>query len=666
MPPKAIPAAHDDAAVELALRLPAGADRCAVTRPGHLSATRRALLGLLGRGGPGAWLSRASVVAHAWAERSDDEGRTASIILLRANGDPTEVRKAVQDEIRVRVAWEGGRCPGPDCDAYRARFLDAHTLELERGPWPADASGGVTARCVTLARTHPNALEVSARRGQVLVRSLADLVPRRIESVLEQVPGGVRLVRKRWMSTEEWAERARVMDLTPGGPGDLSDIASEFSSERRGRLVVSTYHFEFEDLYLAAQDQRRLRQAEAAVARQSFLLPPDKVDPNDLRQVRRQVALRLAAMAQTAPPLRREHVQALRKVLDRAVAAHPEAFDLRRRYVRLLLDELGDPRRAETLADDALARGPDDPEQWKLLAREARAAQSEDLLREALVHDGVTSARDARRAAHDLVELRKDGVDYALAEGAMRVATVLGEGPAVKSPSLRPITPPVRFALSSVLPSLVALVDAGEPSTAGRAVYFAVRGRAVLDRSGPDSPCLVFHQAHGDRMCVVGLNGGIDARAITLGRALPQQLADGPVELVVATARDDAPAGLRPVLRVTGRVEGAQILIDHGPARLGGADWDRVRRYLAEPLDGLALRVFPPPELHIEADTSAHAEQIGRAAAADDSVRCQVDGRDVHCELPTPDSTGSAGRVLLRLVGPLLPVLDPAGRKPAR
>ncbi|MFW6050424.1 MAG: hypothetical protein ACODAU_04575 [Myxococcota bacterium] len=643
---------EDDPALDLAGMLPAGAERCAVSRPGALSPLRRALLQPLSRGGPAAWLSGVPVSAHAWAEGAEADGGRPAVALLRVHGDEAEVRRRVEAELRVRLTWNDDACRGPDCAAFRARFVDAHTLRLERGEWPGGLPEGLTSRCTELAARHPEALEVAARRGEALAPALTDLVPRRLESILRPVQGGVELVRSRWMATHEWADRARRLELLQEAPAGAAELATERWTERRGRRVTSTYRFHYEDLALAAEDARRLRNARAATERRRFLLPPERVDVRNLREVRRQVALRRSAMERAGSAGRADHARALAELLERATAVHPEVVELHRRLVRLLLDELGGAERALEIAESMLQRRPEQAEEWRLLRREALARESEPLAA-ALREDGVVpDASAARRAAADLVRLRRQGVDYPWAEGAMRVARAFDSGPA---PAARPLDRPVRLPLGSVVPSLAVLLDGGGPSGRAEGVFFALTGDAVGPGMPPEPACLPFRRARGGVMCVGAVQEAVDARALALGTALRGRTGAGDVSWRVArVGRRDVGPGIERQLVVTGRIDGDGLLVKAASGSARAVPWERVRRYLAEPLSRLEPRLFPPPELRIEAESGAHADALLRRASEREDVVCRADGRSVRCQVPVPDSPGAAARALLQLVRPLL------------
>lgn len=643
-----------DPALELARALPAGADRCAVTRPAGMSAVRRGLVRPLSQAGPVAWLPRVPVVAHAGVERSGPDGRTASVTLLRVHGDRDAVRKRLEAELRVRLSWDEASCRGPGCTALRASFADDRTVRIEQGTWPTEAPPGVTERCAVLAAEHPDALEVTSRRGELVVESLEDLVPRRLESVVRRRPGGLELVRRRWMTTPEWAERARRLELSADEAPGVAGLATERWSERRGRLVVSTYRFDFEDLFLAFEDARRLRRARTAVARRAFVVPADRVNVADLDEVRRQVSLRFAALERAGPAARQELAETLGRLLERATAAHPEARDLHRWLVRLALDELDEPREAEAVVEAVLGRGEGEREKWRLLRREARAAQSAERLSEALLEDGrVATADRARRAARDLVALRRRGVDYAWAEGAMDVAVAFERD---RPLDVHRVDPPVHLPLASVLPTLVTLVHLGSDSA--DAIYFGLRSASRADPVGDDPACMPFQGGRGTSRCVGGVHDGVDARAVEVGRRLAEQVGQGALSIAMASVssdgRDPQP---RRVLQVEGRVEDDAFVVTDASGDMRSAQWERTRRYLAEPLAGLAPRLFPAPELRIEAARSAHARQILQRAADLPGVECRARQRAVRCRLEGLESTGGAARVLVRLVKPLVLVM---------
>ncbi len=97
---------------------------------------------------------------------------------------------------------------------------------------------------------------------------------------------------------------------------------------------------------------------------------------------------------------------------------------------------------------------------------------------------------------------------------------------------------------------------------------------------------------------------------------------------------------------------GGSVLVDAiatSPTR--ALRWERVPRYLAEPLAQLEVRLFPPPDVELELDTEAEVETLlERARPEDAALDCVSRALRVRCQT-TPDRD-VARRAWARVVEP--------------
>ncbi len=622
------------------MRLPAGGDGCVVARVGAVPERRRALVAQLSVASSVAWAPGAPVVAYAETSQRRPSGRSVRA-LLRVS-DPNQARRWLVERAPVRVVFgsdarceEGWRC-------WRAR-TEGSVIALELGPWDSSLPG-VERACGDAVRRAPDALEVA----RVAVESPfhAELSgPRYLVGVVELVPSehGLR-----------WRRRMfRPRTLPPQEFEWFVDLQSEMERERivasrsvrrwqRGDTHHTEIDYVWEDLELAREDRRRMREALAEEAREELPLPVESVDVSDVRALWHQVALHRRRMERGSEGARMGHALQLRQLLMRAHEAFPEDEELARALVRVLLEELNDGEAAVSVATAMLGAGVSDASSWRLLRRRAMAAVGVESLTGALIEDGVVGRRAAPRAAGALVHFRED---YELAEAAW-IAAQESRGLARR---MRRVGS-ARLPVASLVDTLVVLADPDGPA---KSIHAFLRLEAELEPSAagtPEARVLTWVDRGGTwRAGAERLDGPDHLRG--LGRGLFRELPDGAeMELLVAAVpfdgRLDEPAG---AVRVAGRLLEGDFVVTRASV---GLDWEAVAHWLAGPFEQLQPRLFPPPEFAIEASDAAEAQALTERASREPVLRCRAEGSLVRCGgSPQLDATRRAWR---RVVWPKL------------
>lgn len=619
--PPATPPPPSPEPVALLAELPEGAQRCAVARPGLVSSARRGLLSPLTHADRLAWHPDVPVHVYVQASSADGLGGSRGVAVGRFVGPRREARRGI--DRAARVDWEadrGRRLPF-------ARFVDDRTFRIERGgAWPPRRPG-VEVRCRELLREFPDALEVSVRVDEGEAWRHFDLGPTSAEAVLLPAPDGVtRLERERFAGAEGAAEHELGSPGTPAA-GPFPDRLERY---RNGRVVTTRARYLWQDLELTADDMRRRASARAEASRAEELLPVPLVDVTDRALLTRQIEQRRARLVELRGRPRAAAAEQLRALLARAVEAWPTDEAHPRDLARLLVDELGDGAGAAQVASAALAAGLGDPAAFGLLVREALAASSVPTLADTLVAEGLFSRAAAPRVAVELATLQARGVDYEQAEAASIVVEALS------TPTRRAPLRPARsgsLPLRSLPETLATLVRLGDEAPAERAVYVLVR--ATLAEPPPWDPSYPSWIALGhaaDARLFGAFTLGDGGRPRALGEALPVAVAEGPCEVVMAFVPFDADAS-RPdaLLRLSGRVDGGDLVIERASRRGPPLDWPRVARYLAAPLASFELQTFPPPIVDIEALDDEDVERVRSLARGVGGLECDVELRTVSC-----------------------------------
>lgn len=647
-------ASPGDVGTELAAALPVGANRCAVARPHLLPQARRSLFVRLSQSDPLPWVASAPVAAFASADRVAPDGRRSSVALVRTTADPATVRRWIEQHAPLRIRFDA-RSPGVDgTRAFAARFIDRDTLRLQLGAWPVtDSDGpGAEARCVELARRFPDAAEVASRHGEVVVLGAAAHLPRRTDVVVVADVSAVTLTRYVHMTSAQQAEdrRLELADIEPFTFSMMGDLYPERIDHVRQRHVLSSrMRIRWEDLVLAAQDQRRMAAALVEDERRREPQQPGEVDVTNLAVAHEQIALWTQRVASSRGALRRASAARLRALLERTVAAHPAELELSRQLARVLIDELDDGEAAVVVVDRVLSRQPADPEGWRVLRREAFAARGVEPLAPVLEEDGLVPRGDARRAAADLVALRRQGVDYEFAEGVWVAAQVV-EARADRL-RMRDVAS-ARLPLDSYMETLAELADIASGREGPAALYVLARGERSTHHLlwNPDtSPVVEVGDAGGDRR-LVGVASTGDARVRAMGRSLSDGFVLGPIELAVFVVPiGGSPSRPELVLRLGGTLEVDALVLERASGGAARVDWREVARLLAEPLAALEPRVFPPPELEMSLANEREGRRLDELAMAHGAVHCTRTDHRIRCT-SSPEAPSAAREVLRRFV----------------
>jgi hypothetical protein len=633
--------------------LPAGADRCAVARPGRIAEDRRALFLRLSATDAFAWVRGLPVVAYASATRYEADGRRAKVILIRLAAPDARLRERISEHAPVGFRWDAGpgHCRGAGCSLPRAQVIDPRTVRIDEGTWPA-AEASSELRCLALAASEPEALEVFADRGEVWIGSGERMLPSEIVTRADarRVSRTKRL--RVGSAAEARAAQAEAVQLT----GLVPDVlGSEVEALVERDAIVWRVRILWEDLELAVEDERRLAAIAAHEERRRTPLPPEEVVVSDIGAAREQIELRGASLPALAGATRRAAAVQLRVLLVRTLAAHPGDVRVARTLVRLLLDDLHEPDVALGVAEAFLATEPSDAERWRLLRREALALQGRDALAPALEADGIVLRGEGNRAAAALVAMRARGTDYEWAEGAWTAASALERRAGALR--LRPAAHPGSIPLATLPETLDALVELGGvgPAPATRGVFMLVRAPGALADLAAAEGWIELTDARG-RAAWLGASPGAESQRLRslglgLGAALavsatPEARVDVAFGVLLPAPRADAGAGggirgtqIAPatVVRLVGHVEDGVLVVERAGA--GGADvrWDEVSRWIAEPLLTLEHRTFPAPEVAFELRDADEVARVLAAGSATTGITCHETGLRVQCEAQPQD-----------------------------
>lgn len=650
-----------DAAARLAARLPSGADSCAVARVADVSARRRPLLRELSSIEAFAWAPGAPTLALAQVGRRGPDGRESRRVLLHVD-DVDAARRWIVDEAPLRVLWveeDPCRSGARECRRWHARALDAHTIQIARGPWGGNGSGsddgygergpGTQRRCADLAHRRPEAIELAIER-QGLGVVVDDLgTPFGSPGVDHSVvmigePLGVRWEEDLVLPTELPLEVLEVLlETREDSRASVLAAAATHESRRTAGGVRTIARIRWEDLELARDDAERLRVARVQAERARAPIDPLAIDVTDRALVDRQVALRRELMQQAAAGVPAQ-AEALKVLLERAVEVHPDDAELVGALVRTLT-ELGDGELAARWATRMLDASIGDAEHWRQWRRRALAHVGVDALGEALRSDGLARGDDASVAAEVLVA---HASRYEAAEAAWlasRTFARVGPRPARIESAQLPS--------ESTFETLLLALNVEGLARSLHAVLTIDAPFAAEVGGAPEAPIVSWSE--GRRGIRVGAStlassDGLRGFGIELTRNLPE---GARFELTVALlpfggdpTRPDALA------RVRGRVrEGALAVDAFASTPRVTLRWENVPRYLAEPLAELESRLFPPPDLELELSSEADAlVVIERARSEDAALDCVAREARVRCQT-TPERE-VARRAWRRVVEP--------------
>ncbi|MEM9194490.1 MAG: hypothetical protein AAGF12_35260 [Myxococcota bacterium] len=620
--------APPDHALTLARRLPDGASGCVVSRPPLLSAQERAIAGRFNTGAPILAFPRAPIVASVTAWQEDPVGRRSRVTLYRTSVSRAQARVFFNGRSNVRLRW--GQDSPVEGATHTAEFLDDHTLVIRSGRWRSRPPG-VEGECRALAATHRSAIEVASRHAAVVVLGDVDDLPRRIDAVLTRSARG--LLRTRRVSfaypdlAHEWAlrdEERLELWVQQGVP-----LPDRSEREVEGSTVVTEQWYLWEDLEFARRDEERVARAEREEASGRQPMPIDDVDLDNLAHLRDQLRLHQDRLVGVSGAARDRVLSDLRLLLERGIRVHPLDAELHWSLGQLLVRDLRDGAAVTALADAALDAGVGDRDAWRALRRHGAALVGLRELRLSLRQVGVVPDRGAEAAATEISSVLRSGVDYEVAEGLWLAQHELG--PLVSRARMSPIRP-LRLSDNSVFDALSALVSAGRPTGALYAVVLGRKNpwaRLPVDNLGPQ----VIALERGEEALLVGaMTSDPDHRASELSDAVSAFFQPGELRVGLFLVPFGADARRRSAeIVLEGELEDGHWTIRRAAGRATRVRWSRVDRYLGQPLSTIEARLFPVPELRIDANSSADLDAITEAAVESDGISCTPEGMVVRC-----------------------------------
>jgi hypothetical protein len=652
-PPRAAddkpPRATLDAAIELAALLPRGLRDCAVARPGALSALQRSVYGPLSQGHPLAFLPDAPFVAVARGRVARPDGRVDEIAFVRTSADRTTVRRFLEERSGVYLTWPDQGSVG-ERGRYQARFLDEHTLAIGRGDLPDSSRVGAEARCLSLASRFRGALEVSSAPGETDILPGVMAAPGRIE--YRASIDGEHLTRIRvatFPRREEPDSRMLWSEDPVLGWLPLGLVAESRETRTEGRRIVERTRLSFQDLFLAAEDARRREAAIQDDARARGPHPVEEIDVENLGVVNEEVRMwkqQIDLPGAAGPRARRE----LSRLLEAAIAAHPRETELRAELFDVLARHVGDFVRAAEVASAAIADGVGDAMVFAQLRREAYARSDASRLPGALIADSIVPRREAVEAANAIRAAVLDGADYAFAEGAWIAGRALMRR-AYRGPARRVAS--AHLDLAGLIEAIGILVDAAD---VGGAMWVAVEGVrrpwGIARFDAEDAPRIALDVGRSVLIGAASTNG--DARLTALAHSLADSVSPGPIVLSFLVVPFNADVA-NPV--AWGRIEGVLANDVLSVERIAGpsaaVDWGRVGRLIVGPLAASQGRVFPAPEVVIEADTGVEAEAILALSDLTAFVLCRRSDTRLTCRT-APGREDALGEFLAEIGHELL------------
>lgn len=349
----ATPPAHD-AGLDLARRLPRGADACGVVRSSLLEADERKRYAGVSSAPAIAWHEALGVRAYASVERGRRESTPpAERVWLFVEASEPETRAQLGPALGLDLRWDAANAEPctPDACPTLARFLGPGLVLIERGPWPeAPPSEGVAGRCRSLVEQHADAVEAWGRRSRTLEGASAESQPLRWTSMVRRVAGGLRVQAEELMPSIEAADRVLAAGGDPTRMASRLGVAAVTARlERVDAAVSSEIELRWEDLELVAADEERAARAHRYAVALGRLVPDDEVEIDALESVAAQIRARLELLenATLPDPEVRESARAL---IARVRERHPGDSRFDELHARLIeLTEAKPPPRTGAL-----------------------------------------------------------------------------------------------------------------------------------------------------------------------------------------------------------------------------------------------------------------------------------------------------------------------------
>jgi len=408
-----------DHALTLLARLPAGADRCVIVRPGRVPAERRALLARVSQAEPLAWIAELRIDAYVSAQlerRSGPSGQVTLLWMQTVDGASARARLAAHSGLALHWEEDASSCSAFDCP-LRARMIGDSVVQIERGPFVPSARAGVEQQCARMAERSPAAVELSVARSRAFGSFTFSGLPVRASSELHASATGIHVSRVDRMRDPIEAERA----LGEGPSADLllprsGSLGSNLRRMRDGAAIRTELDLLWEDLELARDDEARLQAAPRAA--EALLSEPPAADAG--AKVRREDVLaelgyRLERMQRASGEPRKAEAQLARALLERGLERHPEDEGFALLLAELLLTELSDAEASRALAQVFAAR-PGANRRWPAIERHAAALTGVEPLADALIRHALVERRRARAVAQQILAQMHAGTSYDHAE----------------------------------------------------------------------------------------------------------------------------------------------------------------------------------------------------------------------------------------------------------
>ncbi len=637
-----------------------------VARPAIVPARRRSLIRAISGGDSFAWLRGAPVVAYAWAEQVRSRGVRNSVVLMHTTGDDAAVRTYLQAEAPWKLIWSDA-CHGAACgEAPRAEWIAPRIVRITRGRWMPHTRGAEQG-CAALVSRHRDGAEVSVRRQVDLGADFfVPGLPERVDRVVRTSATRV-LVTQRLFLENEKDQEIPLWRIVGAAGQNVRHVATDVELNRRGSAIEMRFTVLWRDLQFLQEDRRRMNRALAREAEHRLPIPARDVDVANLNLVRREVRRRQQRVESAQSTRRREEALELRALLERARARHPDEPGLARALYRVLVDPVRDGAAAFALSEEEISRGSGD--EWPLRRRRAAALVGEPTLRRALVADGVVPRRYAGRAARDLTALaaqhEPEEALYEWAEAAWKASVELGSRrPRVSTQGASPAS----FSYDSVLETALTLAELRGLSDQSRAAYVlarfggprfgGLRGVATEPpklHGPPSSRLLELREPSGATMLVGAAPTHAPSELRALGRQLALALHDsshpavsqGFVDLTIAFVRIGH-SSTQPdrVIRMIVRSAGDHVEVVK--ASDGSVSWPALARYVGNPLGSRSDRLFPAPEIRIEAHSLRVAADLLERSASEPALRCRREEFVLRCA--SDSDPGVARRALGTLV----------------
>ena len=269
-----------------------GGSECALLHPGLLTPAQRGAMDVVSRAPSFLWDSTLPFSRVLYQQ----SGRTVQRVVAATVGDKAQVEAALTDAM-FNVTF--GRCPCPP-GTFQARWLSDGVLEMESGTWPQFPSEDALSRCEEEAHDE-KLVEVTVRTfGPTLFSQRASKLGGSLWIVRNTLVGGSREMMNLAMGESELIRYATAHRIVPieGGVAEHAKVA-------------------LEDLILGIEDDQAIRRATMNEGRRTKALTPNRVNLNDPKEVRVQLALWDSRFSEDPSEFGQDYLLLLRRVIGR-------------------------------------------------------------------------------------------------------------------------------------------------------------------------------------------------------------------------------------------------------------------------------------------------------------------------------------------------------------